>query len=368
MPSNAQSCPVFPAVCRIVYTTLQDEFSVSTDVSGEPAVGFFVGGGSTGVVCVPPHGLTVVKDSHKQVAGRYQELLRRSTLAPDLYLGPRLGGVPGHWGSILVRSNQRGDLMARVTLHQRDLCRTQVEQAREEVVEALGGLESVYLAVVALDGRRRVELVLGQPHLEETLGGRRLLLGPDSFLQGNLAAAEQLLQLVQAKVGSPPGRTATFLDLCCGVGTYSLQLATRSRGCIGVDVTDTALAATNATRNGITNCRFETGMVGAVMPALAAELRRSGAPVTAVLNPGRRGVDREVIQHLRSIPLLSSLVYVSCEPEDGQVVANLVDLTKEERGARGPTQPFHLREAIPLDMFPQTHHCEHVFVLKRKPA
>ena len=347
---------------------MQDEFSVFTDISGEPAVGFFVGGASTGVVCVPPRRVTVVKDSHKEVAARYQELLRRSALPPDLYLGPRMGGTPGHWGPLLVRSNQSGELMARVTIYQRDLTRTQVEQAREEVVRALGSLESVYLAVVAADGRRSLELVLGQPHLEEELAGRRVLLGPDSFLQGNLVAAEQLLKLVQAKVGAPPGQTATFLDLCCGVGSYSLQLAASSRGCIGVDVTDTALAAKNAARNGITNCRFETGMVGAVMPALAAEVRRSAAPVTAVLNPGRRGVDREVIHHLRSIPLLSSLVYVSCEPEDAQVVTNLVDLTKEERRARGHTQPFHLREAIPLDMFPQTHHCEHVFVLKRKPA
>ena len=75
-------------------------------------------------------------------------------------------------------------------------------------------------------------------------------------------------------------------------------------------------------------------------------------------------MDREVVEHLRSLPLLSSIVYVSCEPEDRQVVNNMLSLVKPDK--KGKTMPFKLTEAIPIDMFPHTHHCEHVFVFSRK--
>ena len=101
-----------------------------------------------------------------------------------------------------------------------------------------------------------------------------------------------------------------------------------------------------------------------VISALVKDVRSTGAEVVAVVNPGRGGVDREVVEQLRSLPLLSSLVYVSCEPEDRQVVNNLIGLVKQEK--KGKTEPFTLTEAIPIDMFPNTHHCEHVFVFRRK--
>ena len=124
------------------------------------------------------------------------------------------------------------------------------------------------------------------------------------------------------------------------------------------------MAFENARANGLENCQFVTGKVGAIIPALVGKVRASGAEVVAVVNPGRGGVDREVVEHLRALPLLSSLVYVSCEPEDRQVMSNLLNLVKVDR--TGKTAPFTLTNAIPIDMFPHTHHCEHVFVFNRK--
>ena len=364
--SRCREGAIFGADVREQYRC-KDEFSVHLDIEGKPTVGFYVGGGSTGVICVEPKTVEVVKDSHKRVASAYQQIIRQSKLPPDLNLGPRLGGVEGVWSSLLVRSNQKGDLMARVSICGKQLDKGQIQSARDELVNGFSQkvnpeLHSLYLEITDIGGNKTLELLQGKSHIEEELLGRKALLGPNSFFQGHHAMAATLVKVVQSKL--KPNSIATMLDLCCGVGSFSLHLAANYRDCIGVDVTDTSLAFHNARANGLENCQFVTGKVGAVIPALVGKVRSSGAEVVAVLNPGRGGVDKEVVEHLRSLPLLSSLVYVSCEPEDRQVVNNMLSLAKMDK--TGKTAPFTLTEAIPIDMFPHTHHCEHVFVFSRK--
>ena len=274
-----------------------------------------------------------------------------------------------------MRSNQAGHLLVRASIHLRDLPTDHLQEAREQLVKAFCGDEelgvaSLYLALLQPDGKKASEeLLAGQPYLKEEMLGRHLLLGPDSFLQSNHSVAELLVGIVKARIGGGTARDVTLLDLCCGGGFYSLHLAGRARGCVGVDVVDIRLAVTNAQINGLTNCSFVTGKVSAVIGQLAKEMRETGGRVMALLNPGRAGVEVEVVQELRKIPLLTSLIYVSCEPEDRRVMSNLVELVKEagmgDRKAAGAA--FTLTEVIPLDMFPNTHHCEHVFVFKRKP-
>ena len=364
--SRCREGNIFGAAVREQYRC-KDEFSVHLDIEGQPTVGFFVGGGSTGVVCVEPKTVEILKDSHKRVASAYQQIIRHSKLPPDLDLGPRLGGDRGVWSSLLVRSNQRGDLMARVSICGKQMDKEQIQIARDELVKGFSEevdleLHSLYLEISDIRGNNTLELLQGQPYIEETLLGKKMLLGPNSFFQGHHAMAATLVKVVRSKLKS--NNAATMLDLCCGVGSFSLHMAANYRDCIGVDVTDTSLAFENARANGLENCRFVTGKVGAVIPALAGKVRANGAEVVAVVNPGRGGVDREVVEHLRSLPLLSSLVYVSCEPEDRQVMSNMLSLVKVDK--TGKTTPFTLNEAIPIDMFPHTHHCEHVFVFSRK--
>ena len=364
--SRCREGAIHGAAVREQYRS-KDEFSVHLDIEGQPTVGFFVGGGSTGVVCVEPKEVEVVKDSHKRVASGYQQIIRESKLPPDLHLGPRLGGVEGVWSSLLVRSNQKGDLMARVSICAKQLDKAQIQTARDELVTGFTqkvdlDLHSLYMELSDIKGNKTLELLQGQPYIEEDLMGKKILLGPNSFFQGHHAMASTLVKVLRSKLKS--NNVATLLDLCCGVGNFSLHLAENYRDCIGVDVTDTALAFKNAQTNGLENCQFITGKVGAVIPALVGQVRATGVEVVAVINPGRGGVDREVVEHLRSLPLLSSIVYVSCEPEDRQVVSNMLSLVKPDK--KGKTMPFKLTEAIPIDMFPHTHHCEHVFVFNRK--
>merc|ERR1719370_2061585 len=169
--SRCREGAIFGADVREQYRC-KDEFSVHLDIEGQPTVGFFVGGGSTGVVCVEPKTVEVVKDSHKRVASAYQQIIRESKLPPDLHLGPRLGGVEGVWSSLLVRSNQKGDLMARVSICGKHLDKGQIQSVRDELMKGLTqkvdfDLHSLYLESSDIKGNKTLELLQGKPCIEE---------------------------------------------------------------------------------------------------------------------------------------------------------------------------------------------------------
>ena len=340
-----------------------------TDIQGQLAVGFYVGGKREGVVCVEPSSIRIIKNTHKQVASLYQEFIRESTLSANLYLGESTGGLKGNWGEIMVRSNYKGELMVKIHFHQRELGEEELEKQKKKLADLFCDsalpVVSLYLAVEK-DGMVSNCLLLGEKTITEVLQGVPLVLGPDTFCQVNPACVETLLEVVARNVNHSLGKT--LLDLCCGAGLYSLHLARLFRGCVGVDMIDTSHATKSAQMNQLDNCTFLKGRVQAVVPQLVGDMKVAGGGISAILNPGRAGVHYRVIQELRKLPLLDTLVYVSCQPEDSQVYYNMLDLmTPDKKGtpAKMQSKPFSLTEAIPVDMFPHTHHCEHVFVFRR---
>ena len=63
----------------------------------------------------------------------------------------------------------------------------------------------------------------GPGYIEEELGGLRLRISAQSFLQTNTAAAENLYQAV-SRLGEFTGKE-TVWDLYCGAGSIALYLA-----------------------------------------------------------------------------------------------------------------------------------------------
>merc|ERR1712181_4002 len=187
---------------------------------------------------------------------------------------------------------------------------------------------SLYLGVMK-DKKVSDCLLLGEKTLTEVVRGVPMLLGPHTFCQGNIPQTERMLGLLGRKVNS--SKSKTLLDLCCGGGLYSLHLANRFRGSVGVDMVDTSFATISAEMNGLKNCTFLRGKVEVVVPQLVEDMKMMGAGVSAILNPGRAGVHYRVIQELRRLHLLDTLVYMSCQPEDSQVFYNMLDLVAPDK-------------------------------------
>ena len=346
----------------------KSSFSVGHDIQGRITVGYHVGGSREGWVTVSPEHVTIIRDDHKMVAGVYQQFLL-SLPVTRLALFKDGDWSGGHWGALMVRSNNRDELMVRIeyyTNNEENYSESEVEMCLQKLLSSHLNVKSVYITLNNADGSRHHQLLHGDDVLIEQIGDLSLCLGPDTFCQVNPAVAVHLLDFVSKTIRS--GEQRTLLDLCCGAGMFSLKLSSQFRGTIGIDWENTEYAARNMEINNVGNCRFETRRVENVLPTVAHRLTESGAAASGVLNPGRTGVHQNVITAIRRMPVLDNLVYISCKPEDDRVLKNLTYLMKSD-SKKCPsslrTVPFKLTESVALDMFPQTHHCEHVFVFKR---
>ena len=181
--------------------------------------------------------------------------------------------------------------------------------------------------------------------------GITLRFGPSDFIQVNAelnrAMVHHAIDLLQA------GPDDRVLDLFCGLGNFTLPLATRAAQVVGVEG-DMALvekARDNARRNGLENCEFH-------LADLTAEVSQSAwlrQPYTKILlDPPRSGA-LEMLPHLAGTTA-GRLVYVSCHPAS---LARDAGILVHEHG-------FELAAAGVMDMFPHTGHVESIALFERR--
>ncbi len=173
-------------------------------------------------------------------------------------------------------------------------------------------------------------------------------ISPRSFMQTNTRQAERLYRLV-ASMARDMG-AARILDLYCGAGGISLQLAADAEGICGVESVEDAVgdARRNAVRNGISNCSFIAGTVESSLP----ELNGRGFDLV-VVDPPRAGLHPKVKETLLDMQV-PHVLYVSCNPRT--MAADVAELT---------STVYALRTMIPVDLFPHTPHCETIGLLQR---
>ena len=348
----------------------KDKMSVGLDVNGDLAVGFFA---SSKAVCVAPDSIDIIRDSHKQVARIYTGFLSDHVSKDNIsmYLGQGRGWNAEGWSEIMVRSNFKGELMVNVSYIVNETNKVCPEAEKMELLEVFSKsgltIKSFYICEQSLVWKtKQNKLIAGDEFLREKIGNVSMYLGPDTFCQGNTPVAENMVKVVRNSLETDQRKT--LLDLGCGAGMFSLALADDFRGAVGIDQEDTGVASLNAELNGLTNIRYLTGSIESHILGITSELRSVGATASAVLNPGRSGVSQNLIINLRRFQMLDNLIYISCQPEDDRGLKNLMLLMSPDR-SNTPTKfksdPFQLVQSVPLDMFPHTHHCEHLFVFKR---
>ncbi len=178
----------------------------------------------------------------------------------------------------------------------------------------------------------------------------RFAFHPLDFVQVNAEVNRRAASLVVELLAIEAGDRV--LDLFCGLGNFSLPLASRGAAVTGVEGSATMVerARGNARANGLEGqTRF-----------FAADLHRwnssadwaSGPYDKILLDPPRSGA-------LESVALIAAsgarrLVYVSCNPES-------LARDARELGRRG----YDLKSAGVMDMFPHTSHVESVAMFER---
>lgn len=187
----------------------------------------------------------------------------------------------------------------------------------------------------------------GLPYLKEKYAGLELHLKADTFFQIHTEAAEALLPIIHRELNLQGHEL--LVDAYCGIGTFTLPLASQVQLAIGIELQSAAVeqAEKNAQLNQVSNVKFYQGKVETLLPELQLN------PDVVLLDPPRKGCDRAVIETLlKTQP--ERIVYVSCKPST--LARDLKTLC-----AGG----YQLIRVQPADFFPQTSHVESVAFLQR---
>lgn len=173
----------------------------------------------------------------------------------------------------------------------------------------------------------------------------------DSFFQNNFHLLPKLVETAREYLKA--AGTRHLLDIYCGVGFFSLELADLVDGYVGVELDRLAIASarTNATRKNRTNGDFIAADAQAALPALLA--KSTPRNTTVLLDPPRTGCRPEMLGLLREVRP-AQVIYVSCHP--ATMARDLNVLTGDN--------VFSIKALTPLDMFPQTSHIELVADLR----
>ena len=188
--------------------------------------------------------------------------------------------------------------------------------------------------------------IKGDGQIVEECAGLQFDISPQSFFQTNIVQAERLYALVAEMAGS----VGSVLDMYCGTGSISLLLSAQAQSVLGVEVAKDAVAdaRANAKRNGVEHCQFIAGVAEEVLKDLAG--RRFDL---VVVDPPRVGLHKKALAGLVALQA-PRMIYVSCNPYTLSSDLSML-------GDYG----YQVRRVRPVDMFPQTPHCEVVVELRR---
>ena len=192
-----------------------------------------------------------------------------------------------------------------------------------------------------------VEALAGEGSWTEKLGDEVMRLSAPSFFQVNTKAAEILIELVMDAL--KPQSDEVALDLYCGAGTFTLPLARSAAYVAAVEAYGPAVRdlRRNLERANLTNVDVVGGDAVREFPDEEADV--------LVVDPPRAGLDASVIDLIASTPA-RDVAYVSCDPATlARDLRRFVD-----EGTFAPVA------ATPVDLFPQTFHCETVVHLTRQ--
>ncbi|XP_047572330.1 tRNA (uracil-5-)-methyltransferase homolog B isoform X1 [Lutra lutra] len=368
------SCLLHPIIPSPVINGYRNKstFSVNRGPDGNPkTVGYYLGTWrDRSIVCVRSNHLKNIPEKHNQVAQYYEVFLRQSPLEPCL-----LFHEGGYWRELIVRTNSQGHTMAIVTFHPQELRQEELGVQKEAVKKffttgpgAVCDLTSLYFqeSTVTRCSHQQspYQLLSGEPHLFEDLLGLKIRISPDAFFQINTAGAEVLYRTVGelSRVNS----NTILLDICCGTGVIGLSLAQYASQILGIELVEQAVedARWTAAFNGITNCEFHTGRAEKILPQLLKS-KEDGQVIVAVVNPARAGLHYQVVRAIRNCRAIHTLIFVSCKPH-GEATRNIIELCCPPDSAKKLLgEPFVLRKAVPVDLFPHTLHCELVLLFTR---
>lgn len=194
-----------------------------------------------------------------------------------------------------------------------------------------------------------LRLLYGQECIKERINKIDYLISPNSFFQTNPYCCNELYGVIKREAEEIGGQA---LDICCGSGGITLQVAGDFDKVIGVDISERNIedALKNAGLNGIRNAEFVCEDAEKFILRLS-ESKMIKEFSTIIIDPPRAGLSKKT-KFAISESRVKNIIYVSCNP------ANLAEDLKSL------SDSYDVDKIIPIDMFPHTRHVEVVAILR----
>lgn len=205
------------------------------------------------------------------------------------------------------------------------------------------------LALYLAPASEILESVSGQTPWYES-NGLRLNFSPRDFIQVNEGVNQQMVARAQAWLDVQPDDRV--LDLFCGMGNFTLPLATLAANVVGVEGVPALVekGRENARQNALQNVTF---FHANLEEDVTQQPWAKNGFDKVLLDPARAGA-AGVMQHLVKLQP-DRIVYVSCNP------ATLARDSDELLRAG-----YQIQRLAMLDMFPHTGHLESMVLFERK--
>lgn len=232
-------------------------------------------------------------------------------------------------GNVIIRCNQNAEIL--IIIESQDNLTIDIELLKKKIK----------LVGIIINNKT----FYGKNYLFERINNILFKVSYDSFFQVNPSVASKLFQIVKDNISL----NDKVLDLYCGVGTLSLNAASKALSVTGIEIVPNAIlnAMFNASLNDLSNVHFVLNDVSDAITKIKLDFNK------VIVDPPRAGLTRETIDILLKINP-TSIIYVSCDPQ------TLV------RDYKLLSDIYEIEKSYILDMFSYTYHVETVLILKKR--
>ena len=190
-------------------------------------------------------------------------------------------------------------------------------------------------------------IIYGDGYIKQISNGLMFYCSAKSFFQVNSIQTEKLYDIAIKHANLC--KDDVVLDLYCGIGTISCIVASHVKKVIGIEIVKEAIndANNNLKINSINNIKFICGDA-------SKEITKIKEKIDVIfVDPPRAGLTKMGMNIIKKI-CPKKLIYISCNP---------VTLARD---LEYMNDIFDVKNIFPVDMFPNTSHCESVCVLERR--
>jgi 23S rRNA (uracil1939-C5)-methyltransferase len=207
-------------------------------------------------------------------------------------------------------------------------------------------IEKFFNAVGIYVENKRIK-IYGKPFTFYKVNNFNYRVSLDSFFQVN---KYQIYNLIDEVLNEIPDNTDCIGDIYCGVGLLSIPVSKKVAKVFGIELSKSAVkdANYNAKINNVQNVKFYQKNV-----LKSLDIIYGYEPQILIFDPPRTGIPKNVIENLIKLKSLNRIIYVSCNPSTAARDINML------------SENFKLTKVKLIDMFPQTHHIESIFVLDK---